>query len=285
MMRTLVKRAVELGVTTAGAAAVARRLNRGRVAILAYHNVVPDEEAGHGDSSLHMPLSRFRTQLDRLERTHRVVSLQRALAGIPDGGPYAVITFDDAYRGAVTLALPELRRRALPATVFVAPALLGEAGLWWDELGEAGRLTPGVRREAMLGHRGRLDGVRAWAFPDGARPELRDHVGEGIGVGGHAWDHACLPALDPDDLAADLRRTVSWLDDAAPAPVPWLALPYGEGNEAVTRAALEAGFEGVLRISGGLCSHDPDAASLPRINVPAGLSARGLELRTSGMVR
>jgi hypothetical protein len=32
------------------------------------------------------------------------------------------------------LGIPELVRRGLPATVFVAPALLDQRAFWWDRL-------------------------------------------------------------------------------------------------------------------------------------------------------
>jgi len=45
------------------------------------------------------------------------------------------LTFDDAYRGVLELALPLLERFAAPATVFVATAYAREgARYWWDRL-------------------------------------------------------------------------------------------------------------------------------------------------------
>ncbi len=207
----------------------------------------------------------------------------------------ATVTFDDAYRGAVNLALPELRKRGIPATVFVCPGLLDEAGLWWDETAEAGRLTPAVRARAMHEHRGELDAVREWAFgrePPPALPhnfgvaseaELLDQVRDGIAVGGHAWAHACLPSLESTALRVDLGRTLEWLRSSPGPTVPWLALPYGEGTPEVAAAALDAGYDGVLEIRGGLCAFPADPAAIPRINVPAGMSSRGLVLRASGV--
>lgn len=296
-MRQLVKSVVEIGATASGLTAALRRLRRDRTAILSFHNVVPDHEAGRGDASLHLPLSRFMQHVERLQRTHRVVGLEAALSeAAVEPRPRSVITFDDAYSGAIRLALPELRRRGLPATVFVAPGLLGEAGVWWDELGEAGRLDLGTRHTAMNTHKGRLHAVRRWAFPGGDAPglpptygiatedELREACGDGITVGGHAWAHACLPSLEAADLRDDLARTLAWMKMFQGPTTPWLALPYGEGTAEIGRVAAEVGFRGVLEIRGGLAPADYDPGSVPRINVPAGVSPRGLELRTSGVL-
>lgn len=296
-VRRIAKSAVERGLIAVGVPALARGMHTDDVAILAYHNVVPDADARRGDASLHLPLSRFLRQLDELERTHTFADLTATLDGGGAGKMRAVVTFDDAYRGAVTLAVPELRRRGIPATVFVCPGLLAEPSLWWDEMAEAGRLDPPARQHAMFGLKGDLSAVRSWAPDDVEGPplpdtfgvateaELRDQLGGGIVAGAHSWAHACLPALEPAELRSDLERTLAWLE-AFPGPtVRWLALPYGEGSAAVSAAALDVGYEGVLRIRGGLCPPTAERGAIPRINVPAGMSSPGLALRASGLLK
>lgn len=296
MIRAVAKGLVERILVSSGMPSIGRRLAPGRVAVLAYHNVVPDAEAGRGDSGLHLPLSRFIEQMEQLRRTHHLVPLETAATPSSDDRPRAVITFDDAYRGAVTLAVPELARRGIPATVFVAPGILGEPSLWWDELGEAGRLTTATRQQAMWTQRGRTATVRRWAFGDAPPPrlptsygvataeELFRHAGGLLGLAAHGWDHAFLPALDADELTRDLVRVLEWLR-ACPAPtLPWLALPYGAGSDAVTDAALAVGFEALLEISGGRLAPGSPHRIIPRINVPAGLSRQGLDLRASGVI-
>ncbi len=296
-VRTVVRGAVELAGTVSGLSSLARRAHRGSVAVLAYHNVVQPEDAGHGDASLHMPLPDFLEQIDRLARTHRFVDLETALDRRESDRPRAVITFDDAYRGAVTLALPELKRRGVPAVVFVSPGLLGADSTWWDDLAEAGLLASETRQSALVDEAGRADAVRA-RFMDRrlashlsksygiATPqELREHCGGTVSVGSHAWAHEHLPSLDDAELLENLARTREWLAGFEVSTSSWLALPYGAGSPGVSRAAKTIGHAGVLRIDGGLWRNGHDRGLLPRINVPAGISVRGLELRTSGLRR
>lgn len=296
-MRALIRTAAEVVATGTGLAALARRL-QDSTAVLAYHNVVRPEEAGHGDASLHLTLPAFVRQIERLERTHRIVDLPTAAsAHVSDGGrPLAVITFDDAYRGAVTLALPELARRSLPATVFVCPGLVGSPSTWWDELGETGSLTPDVRRSAFEECGGRRADVLERFSPAAAgaplpetyalasAEELRRHCGDGIALGSHAWAHEHLPSLEPGDLERNLRRTLDWLRGFGVPFHPWLALPYGAGSPELGEAALSAGHRGVFGIAGGLWRKGDHRSRVPRVNVPAGLSLRGLELRASGLL-
>lgn len=294
-MRTLVRGAVELTGTASGLSSLARRAHRSTVAVLAYHNVVQPEDAGHGDASLHMPLPDFLEQLDRLAQTHRIVDLETAFDSSRSDRPRAVITFDDAYRGAVTLALPELARRRLPVVVFTSPGLLGAHSTWWDDLAGAGLLSPEARLSALVDEAGRADAVRA-RFMDGhhaphlpesygiATPqELRDHCGGIVSLGSHAWAHEHLPSLGDTELQENLARTRQWLAEFESPASSWLALPYGEGSPDISRTAQTVGHAGVLRINGGLWKTGHDRVLLPRINVPAGISLRGLELRTSGL--
>ncbi len=70
-----------------------------------------------------------------------------------------------------------------------------------------------------------------------------------------------------------------------------LTFPYGLWDDRVVAATRGAGYRYLYRVEGGLSL--PEAAEaaeggtggvLPRINVPAGVSLRGFELRTSGVV-
>lgn len=295
MIRRAVRDTMEAAGSLTGLASLARRHNRDSIAVLAWHNVVPASAAARGDASLHLSLDQFIRQIERLERTHEIIDIEDATAPYSGGRPRAVITFDDAYHGAVTLALPELIRRGLPAVVFVSPALLGSPSTWWDEMAEAGVLTDSIREHALTGLAGRADPIRehfvvnrsAHHLSDthriATRDELYEHCAERIRIGSHAWHHEYLPALDANELTENLSRTMTWLD-AWQGPVSrWLALPYGGGSPNVSRIAMEAGHCGVLRIEGGLWRPGSDVAHVPRINVPAGLSLRGMDLRTSGL--
>ncbi|HEU5218496.1 MAG TPA: hypothetical protein VFU23_07545, partial [Gemmatimonadales bacterium] len=81
---------------------------RGRLLVLAYHNVVPTDAPRSGDGPLHLPFDTFRRQLDGIPRDYVVLSLLDAVGRGPDGPPAVVFTFDDAYVSSLQLGLPEL---------------------------------------------------------------------------------------------------------------------------------------------------------------------------------
>lgn len=270
---------------------------KGRALVLAYHNVVPDDQAGRGDQSLHLPLSRFVRHLDLLQATCRVVSLHEALEGARSAqGPTVAITFDDAYRGAVELALPELARRKLAATLFVAPGLLGLSSFWWDDLASRGGFSTEIRRRALQAHQGRDDLIRPAARAASASSELPALYGGAteaqvhalgrlgtVTLGSHSWSHCNLAAIEAADLTEELSRPLEWLRATSCRTIPALAYPYGLSSEAVELATERAGYRGGLLIEGGWLD-GVHSWAIPRFNIPSGLSERGLMLRLCNLI-
>ncbi len=260
----------------------------GRSLVLAYHNVVQDADAHRGDRSLHLPVSAFRQQLDLLQEHTRVVPLEQIVAGVADAHrPMVAITFDDAYRGAVELGVPELLRRGLPATVFVAPGLLGARATWWDALGERTGAGDVKERDRILeeeqGRQAAPDGVTLPAhYACATEAQVLELVRAGIGLGAHTWTHPNLARLAPDDLRRELEQPLHWLRQRD-VSAPMLAYPYGIASPNVERAAQDVGYAAAFRVQGGWMTRMPDARwSLPRFNVPAGLSRAGFRLRLAG---
>ena len=162
------RRLVEASLIWCGVDRWAARSRRGRCLVLAYHNIVPDDAAVVGDRSLHLPRHRFAQQLDALVESCDVIPLTAVLSErSPDARPAVAITFDDAYQGALTLGARELRARRLPATMFVAPGLLGGHTFWWDALAGPDGLSAALRDHVLVALRGDGDATRAWAVRSG----------------------------------------------------------------------------------------------------------------------
>ena len=299
-VRAGLKQAVESLLIGAGVTGLARRRVRRRTLVLAYHNVVPDDAPPAGDLSLHIGRSRFAAQLDELSRHTEITPLDQVLAQ-PDGRrPRVAITFDDAYRGAVTLGVDELSRRGLPATIFTAPGLLGGHAFWWDALADPGSgLAGDLRRQgleelcgqdAAIRARAQANGRPACDLPDYARSasedELHDAVHCGnVTLGSHTWSHPSLPRLSRAEVAAELSLSRDWLAARFGAAfVPWLSYPYGYFSPMVIEEAAAAGYRGALAIEGGwIPVRAPAPYAIPRLNVPGGLSTRGFALRAAGL--
>jgi peptidoglycan/xylan/chitin deacetylase (PgdA/CDA1 family) len=300
--REELKASVERGVVSSGLATASRRHRRRGALILAYHNVVPEGVEIGGESSLHLPVAQFAAQLDALMETHEVVPLASVLDPLPPAAarPRVVVTIDDAYRGAVTVGVPELVRRGIPATIFVAPAFVGGRTFWWDALTppSAPGPTAEFRSRALEECRGADAAVREWAERGGHRVRpLPDHAacaseGElraaasqpGITLAPHSWSHPNLPRLEGSQLEEELTRPLAWLGARFRSMLPVLSYPYGLCSTRVQRAAAAAGYRAAVVIGGGWISPGrSDPFALPRLNIPAGLSRNGFLLRTAGL--
>lgn len=285
-----------------GAATVSRFLRRRDTLVLAYHNVVPDEAAPFGDRSLHLRRRDFAAQLDLLGRTCEVVALDDVATPRGRGTrPRVVVTFDDAYRGAVTLGVEELRRRGMPATIFVPPAFVGALSFWWDAIADpaTGTAPGGARDQLLTVLRGDDGAVRAWAaaaglplrpVPSWGEPATEDELHAalrhpGLALAPHSWSHRNLAALDEDEVRDELERPLHWLRERFAAVVPWTSYPYGLATSTVERLARVAGLRGALRVDGGWISGAAaNPFALPRFNVPAGISRSGFAFRTAGIL-
>ncbi len=270
--------------------------------MLAYHNIVPDGESPAGDQSLHLPVATFRRQLDIMERTHDIVPLSTLLEGRRGARPAVAITFDDAYRGALTAGLEALAERGLPASFFVVPGFLGR-GFWWDEVpaDDAPERAGDFREDALNQLAGRDGAIREWAAKLGMVPrvapghaqcatleELAEAVHAGnVTLAAHSWSHANLARVEPADLEQELRRPLDWLREhfAADRVLPFLAFPYGRSSAQACRAAQAAGYAAAFSVTSGWLPPQPAGRyDLPRLNVPNGLSIEGFGLRIAGLI-
>lgn len=297
-VRILLKRAAELTLCRAGVARVASRLRRQDVLVLAYHNVVPEGDEVRGDRSLHISQELLHRQLTMLSRTHEFITVDRIKEPVA-GRARVAVTFDDAYRGALEFGGEVLEDLDIPATIFVAPACLGGQLMWWDQLSREMEIEPRVREVALTAHRGKSTSVLDWAAPSPNQGDIPAYYRtateteldaalavDGLTLGSHTWSHPNLTTLDAVELAEELDGSIRWLQERYPARTcDWLSYPYGLWSPAVARAAQRAGYRGAFRIEGGLVPEDCDPFAIPRLNVPAGLSVEGLELRCSGLVK
>ena len=278
---------------------------RPRCLVLAFHNVLSEGMKPRGDRSLHLPVEAFCEIVDWLADAFDVVPLDQAIGPESASGtrPQAAITFDDAYVGAISVAIPELWKRRLPATVFAISAADPGQTFWWDALadGFADGMPQSVREAALCEARGAGSLVGSWAAEHGLSLATLD--GEfvaaswdsirrasrlpGITIASHTRTHPNLLALESDELAWELEGSRIELQHAVPMSRPWLTFPYGLSSPAVERAAKAAGYEMALRVTGGVVlskGAHPSAYALPRLNVAAGMSLRGLRLRAVGLL-
>jgi peptidoglycan/xylan/chitin deacetylase (PgdA/CDA1 family) len=197
----------------AAAADTVRRPPRGAV-VLIYHRV----GAGSG-LELDLPVDLFAAQAETLAASGRVVSLGDALDwlaggnGTGSGGDPVVITFDDGTADFVDHALPILERHGLPATLYAATAFI-----------EEGRPFPGDGRP--ISWRGLADACATGL----------------VDVGSHTHGHTLLDRLPPDQVGAELDRSIELIGEHLGRPPLDFAYPKAVAGSASADQAVRRRF-------------------------------------------
>ena len=306
-LRHGVKRGLEIALVRSGIADRRARDPKRRRLILAYHNVVADDDPPWGERALHLKRSLFEGHIELLQEKGRIVPLRDLLEDVGQGvgdGPRFALTFDDAYRGAIDVIDSFLVPRGIPCTVFVNPGLLGTEAFWWDRMAEVhgGIIPPGLRRHCLEELRGETErieiqietGVLSPASPPCRRSSppgskdlerIRGSMPT-VEFGCHTWSHPNLNALSKGEVQAQLGRSRIWLKQFTGSDPKILAYPYGLANAGVRDEAASAACEYGLLVTDG---HLPDSTqtfaplAVPRLPIPAGLSSEGLMVRMAGI--
>lgn len=117
-----------------------RKRSAARGVIFTLHRVLPEKPAEFSPNAILQITPDFlETVITRARKLgFEWVSLDEAMARINSDAPhkpFAVLTFDDAYRDNLEHALPILRRQQCPFTLYVPTAFVdGKGEIWWQAL-------------------------------------------------------------------------------------------------------------------------------------------------------
>lgn len=249
---------------------------RGRLSILIYHRVLtkPDPFAPWGASE-----EVFTLQMAALSRYCKVIPLPEAIERLAsDSLPAraACVTFDDGYRDNLTVALPILKKYAIPATVFIASGFLDGGRMWNDTVAESLRRASGDRLDLDdlgLGcHQLGDEDTRVQVcsrllqqikyLPHAERTVVADRIADkigkelpgdlmmtgdevrslhaaGIDIGGHTLTHPILSGLNDRAAKQEIAENKTYLTDLIKAPIRIFAYPNGRpGRDYTAKHAL-----------------------------------------------
>jgi peptidoglycan/xylan/chitin deacetylase (PgdA/CDA1 family) len=273
-MMVPLKRAVAFCLLRSGALSWHRAHHeRHRAIVLVYHRVNDERDPFFPA----LPRKVFADQLDYLASHYRVQPLEEVAAWLAEGAagpPRASITIDDGYPDTLEVALPEIRRRGLPATLFLAtgPPETG-APLWTDltrwmvknaRAAEVSVAPLGLRAEPLGGTASRLrilatllgrlkargpaevDGVvaelRARLDPSGSPlrllswDDVRQLAAGGIALGGHTHRHYMVSRLSDEVLQEEIALSIRLIEERVGGRVQSFAYPNGEPSDYDARA-------------------------------------------------
>lgn len=181
-----------------------------RCVVLAYHSVSESERP------------KFAHQMDLVIR--HSIPIHSGARQLPGAcGRYTAVTFDDGLQNIVDNALPELRKRKIPATLFIVTDVLGRNPSWEYFGGDDPTLQRAMTEE-----------------------QLKELPSDLVTIGSHTMTHPVLPKIDAEQLRRELAGSRSKLESMLSREVKQLSFPYGSFDERVVHACREAGYDRVF---------------------------------------
>jgi len=274
-----------------------QRVKTPKFVILCYHGI---GESGN-PLGVAPPRELFEVQMRFLRENYRVVSLDEACRELRSGAksePGIVITFDDGYRSAYTVAFPILQKYGLPATIFLTVESV-ETGqvAWYDRVFLAMAVAPSGELQLALHGPCRFqlnsprDRLRAAlevvallrtlsnsqrrsccallenkiGLPQNALSsrvltweEIRAMHQGGMAFGSHTLTHPVVSQLAPQELEQELGASKCLLEKRLGIPVLDFAFPFGKASDC-SPAALEM----LSR-----CGYRSAVTTVPGVNTP-----------------
>lgn len=253
------------------------RLFSNTLTILNYHRI--DDPYSQDFSTFKPNVSStpemFDVQMSYLTENYDVVSLSDVTSWVTENRPLppraALITFDDGYFDNFSNAYPILRKRNLPAVIFLASDFMESANpFYWDliaycffiskkdhlELPLLGSFSwnDSVTREAVvrqvveiLKSKSEKDKKKIiGSFPDLMNVSISDEVftgmfltwsqiremsANGIEMGAHTASHPILTRIHPDDAKAEISKSKNRIEEEINMPVRSFAYPNGQNTD------------------------------------------------------
>ncbi len=232
-------------------------LNRRHARILSYHSVLDSAiPLTHDTYKQHIPRPLFQKHLDYLSRHYNVITLAQLIAAEREGRQLPdysiVLTFEDGFSDFHWVAMPELEKRHLRATVFVITDFAGG--------------NSGPNGESYL----------TWQ-------EIRDLSDRGFYIGSHTCSHPDLTVLSTGQASSELVDSLAAIRRHVDQNQIALSYPYGFTSQKVVSLARKAGY---------LCavgdrfvdtvSDDNRLFALSRVTIASDDSVPALAARVSG---
>lgn len=188
--------------------------------ILYYHSVLKNEK------------ERFIRQLNYLSSKYFLVSLN-SLNTITSKKNLISITFDDGLSSILINALPELKKRKIPTTIFIPAAKIGNYPKW-EQKGQK------IYYEDRILN----------------RDEIKELSDQGIEIGSHTLHHTDLRNVHLKVAKEELCLSKSILEQITGEEVVSFSFPYGSYNNDLIDLAFDCGYSFVY-------TTQPEIVSLP----------------------
>lgn len=186
------------------------RRQPGQLIILTYHSIRDAQR------------DKFAGQMDALVKAG-VIESANVGEIFHDGRYHIAVSFDDGYQNIMKNALPAMRERAIPPTVFVTTGYLGKRPGW-------------ILDERHPNYDERIINEN----------ELKGLIEENVIIGSHTLSHPDLTKIDEWQSEAELMDSKSYLEKLLSKQITLCSLPYGEVDKSRRNQFVTAGYTRVF---------------------------------------
>jgi len=273
MLRALAKTCVATAYSWSQADRLVRRSERAKLPFIAgYHRVVQNFQRSvhHTIPSMLVSTATFERHLDSLARRFDFASLDDIGVCLTShrrfSRPAAAITFDDGYADVFHNAFPILKRKGIPAAVFVVTEVVGTNRMQvHDRLyrclarprapgfnpSELRRMTDWLTRATQTQILKEIDRLEV------GQPATQEELAEfaplswemiaemekaGMTIGSHTASHALLTSEEPAGVSRQIIDSKTALEARLKHPVHHFAYPDGRWNGTVLAQVHHAGY-------------------------------------------
>ncbi len=206
---------------------------KGHKIIVFYHGVTAKENKG------------FQKQLSFIADHYRVLSVSELLSKEQrDGENLCAITFDDAFENLLENALPFLKDKKMPATIFVPAGNIGRTPGW-----DIGSECMDKSENIMT-----MD-------------QLKTTREAGFDLQSHTMTHPRLAECNDNKLRTELFESKAQLENLLNNRVSMISYPHGSCSETVFSVARNAGYDFGFTIRPETVKKECNPLAIPRVGV------------------
>jgi peptidoglycan/xylan/chitin deacetylase (PgdA/CDA1 family) len=176
----------------------------GSCVILNYHSIPADQRKN------------FARQMDILKSCATPLRIEPDITVIP-GHHFAAITFDDGFENFIEEALPELRSRNIPVTIFIIVQALGKE----------------------FGSKGHFEKVMSV-------DQMRELPQDLVTIGSHTLTHPFLPGATHQDAHREIAESRVELERLLGRTVSMFSFPFGGFKEEHVEMCRAAGYQRIF---------------------------------------
>jgi peptidoglycan/xylan/chitin deacetylase (PgdA/CDA1 family) len=152
---------------------------------------------------------------------------------LASGVRYSAVTFDDFFQSVVEIALPELKKRNIPCTLFVTTEVLGKYADWWPQFSPE-------RSERI-----------------GPLELLQQFPTDLVAIGSHTLTHPKLPLLNERDARREISASRHSLEELLNRKIATFSFPFGAFNRELVEWCRKAGYERIFTTLPVMAFEDP----------------------------